>query len=225
MTEAALGKERIASWSLLFDAQKSASLKECGIGMQDAPEETFSVLFTYQGRNLVRSSSRRVDRAGEQLLALRREARVLDNTRHTQALQAGELCMTSAWSGLALRAAAQSAQPLEFIIPTEGAPLTITSLAIPSDAARPDLAYQFINYLLIPSNSVRNSQATYFYSSLKPETPELNKLAESQPQLLPTPQARHLLYLSESLSPQLKTAVNRHWQELRNIQPKAGREL
>lgn len=215
--EAALGGPAAPSWGLLFDAQQSARLAGCGIGLQDAPEETFSVLFTYQGRSLARSGPRRVGRAGEQLLELRRQARVLDNTRHAKALQAGELCLTSAWSGQALAAAAQSAQPLQFVIPAEGAPLTIESLAIPSNAARPDLAYRFIDYLLRPDNAVRNSQATWFYSSLKPDTPEFKALAEHQPQLLPDPALRSHLYFAESPSPKLKAELDRRWQALRQV--------
>lgn len=213
--EAALGGPLAASWGLLFDPQQSARLAACGIGLQDAPEETFSVLFTYQGRSLTRSGLRRVGRAGEQLLALRRQAQVLDNTRHTQALQAGELCLTSAWTGLALSAAAQSRETLEFVIPSEGAPLTIESLAIPSNAAHPELAYRFIDYLLRPDNAVRNSQATHFYSSLQPTTPELQALGKAQPQLLPAAGIRRQLYIAESLSPQLKAEVDRRWQGLR----------
>lgn len=220
--EAALGGPLPASWSLLFDPQQSARLAACGIGLQDAPEETFSVLFTYQGRSLTRSGPRQVGRAGEQLLALRSQARLLDNTRHTQALQAGELCLTSAWTGLALSAAAQSSQALEFVIPSEGAPLTIESLAIPSNAEHPELAYRFIDYLLRPDNAVRNSQATWFYSSLKPTTPELQALARKQPQLLPDPGIRRQLYIADSLSPKLKAEVDSRWQVLRQYPASAG---
>lgn len=213
--EAALGGPLAPSWGLLFDPQQSARLAGCGIGLQDAPEETFSVLFTYQGRSLARSGLRQVRRAGEQLLTLRRQASVLDNTRHTQALQAGELCLTSAWTGLALSAAAQSREALEFVIPAEGAPLTIESLAIPSNAEHPELAYRFIDYLLRPDNAVRNSQASYFYSSLKPATAELQALGKRQPELLPDPTLRRQLYFAESPSPQLKAELDQQWQSLR----------
>ncbi|SFP73753.1 putrescine transport system substrate-binding protein [Geopseudomonas sagittaria] len=221
--EAALGGPLPTSWSLLFDPQQSARLAGCGIGLQDAPEETFSVLFTYRGRSLARSGQRQVGRAGEQLLALRREAKVLDNTRHIEALQAGELCVTSAWTGLALSAAAQSSQALEFVIPSEGAPLTIESLAIPSNAEHPELAYRFIDYLLRPDNAVRNSQASWFYSSLKPATPELQALGRQQPQLLPDPSIRRQLYIAESLSPKLKAELDRRWELLRQYPASATR--
>lgn len=213
--EAALGGPLPASWSLLFDPLQRARLAGCGIGLQDAPEETFSVLFTYQGRSLARSGLRQVGLAGEQLLALRREARMLDNTRHVEALQAGQLCLTSAWAGLALGAAARSTQPLEFLVPAEGAPLAMEGLAIPSNAERPDLAYRFIDFLLRPNNAVRNSQATWFYSSLKPDTPELQALARQQPQLLPDPALRSHLYFAESPSPKLKAELDRRWQAVR----------
>lgn len=215
--EAALGGPLPASWSLLFDPQQSTRLAGCGIGLQDAPEETFSVLFTYQGRSLARSGLRQVGRAGDQLLALRRQAKVLDNTRHIEALQAGELCVTSAWAGQALGAAARSSQPLEFLVPAEGALLSMEGLAIPSNAARPDLAYRFIDFLLRPDNAVRNSQATWFYSSLKPDTPELQTLAQTQPQLLPDPALRSRLYFAESPSPKLKSELDRRWQTLRQV--------
>ena len=213
--EAALGRPLTASWGLLFDDAQRARLAGCGIGLQDAPEETASVLFTYQGRSLAHAGARQMGLAGAQLLAVRRQARVLDNTRHIAALQAGQLCLSSAWAGLALRAAAGSSQPLEFLIPAEGAPLAMESLAIPSNAEHPQLAYRFIDYLLRPDNAVRNSLATHFYSTLKPATPELQALTASQPQLLPAPELRKRLYFAESPAPQLKAELDRRWQGLR----------
>jgi putrescine transport system substrate-binding protein len=221
--EAALGGPLSASWSLLFDPQQSARLATCGIGLQDAPEETFSVLFTYQGRSLARSGLRQVGRVGEQLLALRQETAIVDNTRHIEALQAGKLCVTSAWAGLALGAAARSTQRLEFLVPAEGAPLAMEGLAIPSNAAHPELAYRFIDYLLRPDNAVRNSQATWFYSSLRPDTPELQALAKRLPQLLPDPALRSHLYFAESPSPKLKAELDRRWELVRQYPASATR--
>jgi putrescine transport system substrate-binding protein len=88
----------------------------------------------------------------------------------------------------------------------------IDSLAIPANAAHPELAYRFIDYLLQPANSVRNSLATQFYSPLSSGSPELVALAKEQPMLVPDPAERRCLYFLEKLSGEQKRAVDLLWQ-------------
>ncbi|AYC32378.1 extracellular solute-binding protein [Pseudomonas cavernae] len=211
LAEPAFGRALPNSWSLLFDERDSASLEGCGIGWLDAPEETLSLWLNYRGKNLGRSSEGQISRAGRSLLELGRRTRSLDNERYIEDLSSGRLCVAMAWVGHALTAA--KANPsLQFLIPQEGALVFIDSLAIPANAPHPELAYRFIDYLLQPENSVRNSLATQFYSPLSSGAPELVKLAKEQPMLVPDQRERRRLYFLEKLSVEQKQAVDRLWQ-------------
>jgi putrescine transport system substrate-binding protein len=214
LAEPAFGGSLPNSWSLLFDEPQRARLAGCGVGLLDAPEETLSLWLNYRGRNLSRGGIRQIDQAGKQLLALQPQVRNLDNDRYIDDLASGKLCVAMAWVGHALTAAERN-PALRFRIPDEGALVFIDSLAIPANAARPDLAYRFIDYLLEPGNARRNALASRFYSSLAADDPEMKRLAQEQPALVPAQAERKRLYFLERLTPEQKARVDALWQRIK----------
>lgn len=211
---AAFGGPLPNSWSLLFDPQQSERLASCGLGMLDAREETLSLWLNYRGRNLSKSGTRQIDQAGKQLLALQGKVRNLDNDGYIAALAEGRLCVAMAWVGHALMAVERN-PALRYRIPDEGALVFIDSLAIPTNAARPDLAYRFIDYLLQPDNARRNALASRFYSPLAADSPEMARLAREQPMLVPDQAERKRLYFLERLTPEQKARVDALWQQIK----------
>ncbi|BAN46636.1 extracellular solute-binding protein [Metapseudomonas resinovorans] len=214
LAQPAFGGSLPNSWSLLFDEQQRARLAGCGVGLLDAPEETLSLWLNYRGRNLSLGGTRQIDQAGKQLLALQSQVRNLDNDRYVDDLASGKLCVAMAWVGHALTAAERN-PALRFQIPDEGALVFIDSLAIPANAARPDLAYRFIDYLLQPDNARRNALASRFYSPLAADSPEMQRLAREQPVLVPDQAERKRLYFLERLTPEQKARVDGLWQQIK----------
>lgn len=159
--EAAFGGTLPHSWSLLFDAQQSAKLAQCGISMLDAPDEVLYSLLNYQGRSLANSSPGRVHKAGDTLQHLLPNLRYVDSERYINDLNNGRLCMAVAWIGDAL-GAMDAGQPVQFVVPDEGSTLFIDSLVIPTSARRADLAHQFINYLLQPEVAAKITSETLY---------------------------------------------------------------
>lgn len=149
MTDAALGGSTPQSWSLLFDPEQSAKLANCGISLLDSSNETMAILLNYQGRTLARSSPKQLQRAGDVLNALRPKLRYIDSERYISDLSNGKLCLSVAWIGDAL-AAADSGQPVRFIVPEEGSTLFIDNMVIPSTSKQPAQAHRFIDYMLRP---------------------------------------------------------------------------
>lgn len=214
LAEPAFGGALPNSWSLLFDEQQRSRLTNCGLGMLDAPEETLSLWLNYRGRNLSKAGTRQIDQAGKQLLGMQGQFRNLDNDGYVADLASGKLCVAMAWVGHALTAAEKN-PALRFRIPDEGALVFIDSLAIPTNAARPDLAYRFIDYLLKPENARRNALASRFYSPMAADSPEMAKLAQEQPMLVPNQAERKRLYFLERLSPEQKMHVDALWQQIK----------
>lgn len=214
LAEPAFGGALPNSWSLLFDEQQRGRLATCGLGMLDAPEESRSLWLNYRGRNLSKAGTRQIDQAGKQLLAMQGQFRNLDNDGYIADLASGKLCVAMAWVGHALTAAEQN-PALRFRIPDEGALVFIDSLAIPANAARPDLAYRFIDFLLQPENARRNALASRFYSPLMADSPEMARLAREQPVLVPDQAERKRLYFLERLTPAQKVQVDALWQQIK----------
>lgn len=214
VVEHALGQVAPPSWRLLFDVQYVARLKGCGIGWLDAPDETFSLWMNFQGKRLLEASPRRLADVGQQLQGKSAAIRALDNESYIEQLAAGHLCVAMAWSGHALQASSRRAA-LAFMVPEEGALLTIDSWAIPQGSKQPELAYRFIDYMLEPRNARLNTEATLFYAPLRDELPEMIELAQRFPALVPQASERRHLYFLEPLKAEQKQVIDQQWSAIK----------
>lgn len=215
--ERALGEGAPSSWSLLFDAQYAQRLQACGMGWLDAPEETFSLWMNLQGKRLFEASPRRLADSCAQLASQAAALHALNNEAYIEDLASGRLCVAMAWSGHALLAASRRSS-LEFLVPEEGALMTIDSWAIPRDAQQPELAYRFIDYMLEPANARLNTQATRFYAPLRSDLPEMRELAQRAPALVPQASERRRLYFLEPLKAEQKRMIDQQWQAVKQQQ-------
>lgn len=167
-----------------------------------------------QGKRLGRTSVRGVLKAGKELRQKVGRLSALNNEAYIADLAEGRLCAAMAWSGHAIAASA-SRPSLAFIVPPEGALLTLDAWAIPRDAQNPELAHLFIDYMLLPYHAKKNSLATNFYPPLRSDLRELVELAELKPQLVPSTVYRRRLYFLESLPQNQKAALIQQWSEIK----------
>ncbi|UVE18020.1 extracellular solute-binding protein [Pseudomonas sp. LS44] len=215
--EAALNGPLPNSWSLLFDPQYSARLASCGISLLDAPKEIYSGLLSYQGHNLARTSPGRLKRASATLTALRPHLRYVDSERYIEDLNQGRLCLAVAWSGDAL-GAAEAGQPVQFLIPEEGAAASIDSMVIPRTAQRVDLAYRFIDYLMQPQVAARTTSVTFYPSGNAGAREFLAPNLRDNPTLYPDRDTKRRLVLLETVTPKLQAVIDDQWPRFRDAQ-------
>ncbi|VXC15375.1 Putrescine transport system substrate-binding protein [Pseudomonas sp. 8AS] len=198
------------SWSLALVEQSLARLAPCGVSWLDAPEEMYSLLLNYQGKRLPSSSTQYLARQGQTLEHMAQNLRALNNEAYVDDLVAGRLCLAVAWSGQALMAA-RKRPSLQFVVPTEGAPISLETWVIPTTARNTELAYRFIDYMLRPQSSVQNSAYTLFYSALRSDLPQLRRLQQDQPSLILDPKLRSRLYFLEQPTSEQKEVIDKQW--------------
>ena len=80
------------------------------------------------------------------------------------ALANGSACVSVGRVADARRATQRASQAgaaldIRFIVPREGAPMSLDALAIPKDAPHPDAAYALFDFLLRPDIAQRNARA------------------------------------------------------------------
>jgi len=88
-------------------------------------------------------------------MGVRPYVRYFDSSKYVTDLATGEICVAVGWvNGVhqARMRGAQAATPVEvaYAIPKEGAAMYFDFMAIPVDAANPDKAHAFLNYLMEP---------------------------------------------------------------------------
>ncbi|MEX6502014.1 extracellular solute-binding protein [Pseudomonas zhanjiangensis] len=212
--EAAFGGPLPDSWSLLFDAEQSARLANCGLSVLDAPDETLSLLLNYQGRRLARSAPSRIERAGSLLAGLRPHLKYVSSDRYIDDLNNGSLCVAMAWVGDAL-AAADAGQPVRFVVPNEGSVLFIDNLVIPRNARRADLAHQFIDYLMQPKVAALITEETLYPNGNADSKAFLGEALRDQPGLYPDRDTKRRLFALENLTDKHREALEGVWKGFR----------
>lgn len=190
----------VESWSLLFDPSTAKTLADCGIQVVDAPGGVFSIALAYLNRPHDSATVEDTDAAARLWEGVRSSIAKFSTPDVVDGLARGDVCFAMAASGDAYQAAAKSralgaARDIGYAIPAEGAVLWHAVGAVPVDAAHPDYAELFLNYLMRPEVGARMTNATGFISAvqdaslyIKPEIkndPALNPAIDQLPHIVP----------------------------------------
>ncbi len=213
--EAAFGGPLPKSWSLIFDPQQSAKLASCGVSVLDAEVEVFTILMNYKGRVLADSAPRQVQSAGKSLLEVRPNIRLVDSEQYIGQLNSGKLCVALAWVGDAL-AAADSGQPVEFMVPNEGSMMFIDTMVIPANAQQPDLAHQFINYVMQPEVAALITNETLYPNPNADAGPFIDEKLRNLSGITMDKETRRRLSLFPALPDRVSKPVNEQWDLFRD---------
>ncbi len=143
------------AFDLVFDPKYMAKLKSCGVSFLDSPSEIFPTALHYLGKPVDTSSTADINAVGEMLQKVRPFVTLFSSSGYINDLTNGAICVTLGYSGdiniAAQRAReAKNGQKIVALIPKNGSILFLDTMAIPADAAHPDNAHLFINYVLRP---------------------------------------------------------------------------
>ena len=160
--KAAMPDAPVDSFRMFYDPDVIKHFKDCGVTIADDPTEVVSTVLLYLGREPNSEKPEDLAAAEKVLMAMRPYVRYIDNFKYMEDLANGETCLALGWSGDVLNAAARAREAnrgntIRYNIPKEGAVLSIDLMAIPADAPHPGNAHLFINYMLRPEVSARNS--------------------------------------------------------------------
>lgn len=212
--EAAFGGPLPDSWSVIFDPAQSAKLATCGISLLDAEVEVFTILMNYRGRALADSAPRQVQAGGKALQAIRPNIRLIDSEQYIPQLNSGKLCVALAWVGDAL-AAADAGQPVKFVVPSEGSMMFIDNMVIPVDAPHPDLAHQFIDYIMQPEVAALITNETLYPNPNADAGPFLDENLRNLSGITMDKATRRRLSLFPTLPERVTKPVSEQWEQFR----------
>ena len=130
-------------------------------------------------------------------------------------LISGDVVVAQAYSGDALQASEALGGKIGYVIPKEGGTLWIDNLCIAKGAPRKDLAHRFIDYLLRPEVSAAITNACRFGNPNEAARAHIRKELLENPLIFPSAEEQKRLDLLPPLSPELKTALDKAWAELK----------
>lgn len=216
-----LGKDTpLDDWDNLFNPQKAAKLKGCGISVLDDAKAVFATTLHYLGRPPNSRNAADYQAAFQTLQKIRPYIKRFSSSGYINELANGDICMVLGYSGdvvIAKTRAAEAKRPyqLAYYIPKTGAPLWFDVMVISKGAKNVDSALQWINYMQTPqvnagiTNTVfyptANAQARKF---VKPEI-------ANDPAIYPPPALISKLFLLEPVPADIMRLQNRLWTQLK----------
>ena len=152
----------IDSWDYVFNPDKIAKFKNCGVHLLDSSDDIMPAGLHYLGLDPNSSDPADLDKVTNLLVRIRPYVRKFHSSEYLNALATGEICFVVGFSGDVIQAKKRAADAksdveIGYSIPKEGAQLWFDNLAIPKDAPDPQEAHELINYLIKPEVAAKNT--------------------------------------------------------------------
>jgi putrescine transport system substrate-binding protein len=209
----------IDSWDDVFDPDKIAKFKDCGIYLLDSSDDIMPAALHYLHLDPNSSDSGDLEKATDLLMRVRPYVRKFHSSEYLNALATGEICFVVGFSGdviQAKRRAAEAKSGIEigYSIPKEGAQLWFDNLAIPKDAPDAAEAHELINYLLRPDVAAKN---TNYVSYANGDVPSqlIDKSILDDRTIYPDATAMAKLYTIIAHDQKTQRLINRMWTRIK----------
>ncbi len=146
--------EPVESWDALWDTRYRGR-----IAMLDDQRECFAAALRRRGASPNSRDEQEIARAADDLAAQKPLVKTYDSATFEQLLLNGEAWLVHGFNGQIAKAARQNPN-IAFVVPQEGGTRAVDCLAIPVNAAHPELAERFMDYVLEPPASAEIVQVT-----------------------------------------------------------------
>lgn len=160
---------KIDSWDIIFDPDKLAEFKDCGVQMLDSADDILPAALNFLGLDPNSTEKNDLEQAAALVGRIRPYVRKFHSSEYLNGLATGEICLVVGWSGDIKQAQSRAAEShsgveIGYAIPKEGAQMFFDNLAILFDARNVDEAYELINYLYRPDVAAKNSDFLFYAS-------------------------------------------------------------
>jgi putrescine transport system substrate-binding protein len=205
----------IDSWAYVFDPDKIAKFKDCGVHMLDSSDDIMPAGLRYLGLDPNSSKPDDLEKVTELLMKVRPYVRKFHSSEYINALATGEICLAVGYSGDIKQAGKRAAEAnsgirIRYSIPREGAPLWFDNLAIPNDAPHVAAAHELINYLLDPKVAAKNTNYVSYANGDRP-SPLIDKSIADDRAIYPDAATTAKLFTIVAHGLPTQRLVNRLW--------------
>ncbi len=206
----------VDSLRMFYDTAVVAKFKDCGVSVLDAPSEVVASVLIYLGRNPRSESPEDLKAAEDVLVKIRPNLRYLHSSRYIDDLANGETCLALGWSGDIKQARdrahdAGKGIEIRYLIPREGAVMNFDMLAIPADAPHPRNAHLFINFLMEPRITAKNSNLVRYANANTASFALLDSSVKDDPNIYPPADIRAKLVPEPPHSQEYQRLLTRTW--------------
>ncbi|MBL0370727.1 polyamine ABC transporter substrate-binding protein [Rhizobium sp. KVB221] len=218
--KAALGDVPVDSFDIIFKPENAAKLKDCGINILDASDETFAIAMNYLGIDGDSKKTADLEAGGDAYMKIRPYVRTFNSSAYIDELANGDTCITIGWSGDVLQAKnraeeAKNGVEINYVIPKEGTYMWFDNLAIPADAKHIDEAHAFINYLMKPEVIAKASNYVQYANGNLASQKFIDESVYKNPAVFPDATTMKKLFTISPYGPKEQRVLNRLWTQIK----------
>jgi putrescine transport system substrate-binding protein len=220
--KAALGdKAPLDSWAMIFDPEIAKKLAPCGISLLDTAQEVFPAALAYLGRDPTSKDPKDLEAAVAAVQKVRPYIKKFHSSQYINDLANGDICVALGYSGDVIQARGRAADAkngvdIAYEIPKEGAQLAVDMMAIPADAAHPENAEAFINYILRPEVIAAITDAVGYPNPNSVATDMVDEDIRNDPGIYPSDAVRAKLFLDKPATAEYERARTRAWTRVKS---------
>lgn len=149
----------------------------------DSPGEVIGAALKMRGHSYNASSTDLLADARNDLLDLKPHLLAFE-TNYKPLLISGDACMALGWNGDAAALTAQGV-PIKYVVPGEGSQVWEDDWAIAADAANPELAHTFLNFVMRPEVAAQEARYTRYATGNHSALALLNDEMRNDPSTYP----------------------------------------
>jgi putrescine transport system substrate-binding protein len=170
-----------------------------------------------KARNLPAGSiDQNIGKLPDALIKVKSSIKKFHSSEYINALANGDICLALAWAGDSFQARnrareANNGVEIDFIIPREGALMSMDALAILKDAPHVNEAYAFIDYMMRPEVAAQNTNVTNYANSIPASQPFIDKTVLENKAIYPTEEVMKRLFTVSSNDLAVQKIITREW--------------
>ncbi|MEF8769988.1 MAG: spermidine/putrescine ABC transporter substrate-binding protein [Candidatus Accumulibacter phosphatis] len=207
------------SWALIFEPRYLEKLKG-KVTVLNSQRELMAAAMKYLGYSVQESDPARWDEAKRLILRAKPYWATFSNSTYIKDLAIGNIWVAHGYSSDMYRAqqdALEAKRPftIDFRMPKEGAVLAVDSLVLHKSGGRPDLAHQFIDFMLEGANAADVSNLIGAGNPNAAATPFILPEIAGNPGIFPPPDELLRLEMLRDFDPKTRRSLSRMWTEIK----------
>ena len=220
--KAVLGEDApVDSWDLVFKPENMEKLKACGVSFLDSPTEILPAALHYLGYAPDSSKADELKKAEELFLSIRPSVAYFHSSKYISDLANGNLCVAVGYSGDIYQAKSRAEEAkggvtVAYNIPKEGAGTFFDMIAMPKDAANPEAAYAFMNFLMKPDVMAEITNFVQFPNGNAAATALVDEAIRKDPGIYPSQETMAKLYAFPDLPAKVQRTMTRSWTTIKS---------
>ena len=207
------------SWAVIFEPRHLEKLQG-KVTVLDSQRELFAAALKYLGHSVNETDEAKLKEARDLILRAKPYWAAFNASSYIKELTIGNIWLAHGYSNDMFQAAQDAAKAkrpfsIAYSTPKEGAVLALDSMVLHKSGPRPDLAYQFMNFMLEGRNSAELSNMIGSGNANAAAMEYIDPAVKDNPAVFPDAEGRKQLEMLKDLPRRERRLMNRFWTEIK----------